>query len=209
MAVEIAEFTWCSAERLAAMHMVMLGYRDAMVTEAGTDRAIDVKSSGALAQVKFLTAPVGALAVQAFRGASYGTDITPARSGATAVWCLARGSGALVRCVDASSRSRGCRGHKILRRWRRRYNVTKFGWNGQVKNYGKKPVGVEEVRSLVGVCAVAGRRAAMFTSSTFTSDGLRFAEEADVVLFRYDSINGVLSPANALAKQTLTTGFSV
>jgi hypothetical protein len=64
-------FSWEMAEELAAAHMRQMGFTDARRTPAGADRGIDVVSEGAVAQVKFLTAPVGAPDVQRFRGAAH------------------------------------------------------------------------------------------------------------------------------------------
>jgi len=63
--------TWQDAEVLAAMHMRELGFDDARTTGPGVDAGLDVIASGAVAQVKHLTAPVGAPDIQRFRGASY------------------------------------------------------------------------------------------------------------------------------------------
>ena len=63
--------TWREAEVLAAAHMRELGFTDARPTGPGVDAGIDVIATGAVAQVKHLTAPVGAPDVQRFRGAAF------------------------------------------------------------------------------------------------------------------------------------------
>ena len=68
------EFDWKAAERLAAMHMRLLGFSDASVTAAGVDKGIDVSASDAAAQVKFTASAIGAPAIQALRGAAYAVE---------------------------------------------------------------------------------------------------------------------------------------
>jgi len=61
--------SWQAAEKNAAVWMRYWGHRDAKVTQGGPDGGIDVRSSRALAQVKFEAAQVGAPAVQRLVGA--------------------------------------------------------------------------------------------------------------------------------------------
>ncbi|MBT2519051.1 restriction endonuclease [Streptomyces sp. ISL-90] len=68
------EFDWRAAERLAAMHMRLLGFSDASVTASGADKGIDVSAAAAAAQVKFTATAIGAPAIQALRGAAYGVE---------------------------------------------------------------------------------------------------------------------------------------
>ncbi|QDC12713.1 hypothetical protein E2561_00570 [Rhodococcus ruber] len=57
------------AEENAAVHMRKLGFPDAAVTDEGPDGGIDVRSSGAVAQVKLWFRPVGSPALQQLYGA--------------------------------------------------------------------------------------------------------------------------------------------
>lgn len=61
--------SWQAAERNAAAWMRYWGHRDAKVTAGGPDGGVDVRSAGALAQVKFEAAQVGAPAMQRLVGA--------------------------------------------------------------------------------------------------------------------------------------------
>lgn len=81
------------------------------------------------------------------------------------------------------------------------------GWEVQVKNY-LGAVGVVEVRELVGISYVHGRKPMLFTSGTLTSDAVAFAEEAGVAVFSYDVIAGTLTGLNSRARQLRSRGFS-
>lgn len=67
-------FSWQAAEELAAGHMRSLGFLDAQLTRSGSDGGIDVVATGAAAQVKFLSRPVGSPDVQRLRGAAFKID---------------------------------------------------------------------------------------------------------------------------------------
>lgn len=87
-------------------------------------------------------------------------------------------------------------------------DVESAGWVAQVKNLAAgSPVPVSSIRDLVGVAAVAGKRAAMFTSGKYTRDGLVFADRAGLVLFRYDAAAGTLHPANEDARRVKAHGM--
>lgn len=60
---------WQVAEENAATWMRHWGFRDARLTGAGTDGGVDVRSGGALAQVKMQGTPVGRPAIQNLVGA--------------------------------------------------------------------------------------------------------------------------------------------
>lgn len=62
---------WQEAEQAAVSFMRAIGFSDAALTNAGTDRGLDVIASGAAAQVKALASPVGRPDVQRLRGASF------------------------------------------------------------------------------------------------------------------------------------------
>lgn len=73
----------------------------------------------------------------------------------------------------------------------------------QVKNYAGS-VGVREVRELMGVAAVDGRTPLFFTSGTYTKAALDYANEAEVLLFRYSAEQGTLDGVNHLAREALS-----
>ena len=64
--------SWEAAERAAAVWVRWLGHPYAQTTRAGSDGGIDVAGSGAVAQVKFYTAPIGRPDVQRLYGADEG-----------------------------------------------------------------------------------------------------------------------------------------
>lgn len=65
-------FSWQMAEELAAAHMRSMGFTDARRTPDGADGGIDVRGGDAVAQVKYVTAPVGSPDIQRLRGAAHG-----------------------------------------------------------------------------------------------------------------------------------------
>ncbi len=67
--------SWRAAEANAAVWMRFWGFADAHVTEAGSDGGVDVRASGALAQVKREARPVGRPALQRLVGAR-GRDVS-------------------------------------------------------------------------------------------------------------------------------------
>lgn len=70
--------SWATAEHNAAAWMRHWGYADAHCTPPGRDGGIDIRAIGALAQVKFEAAQVGAPAVQRLvgaRGREYETEL--------------------------------------------------------------------------------------------------------------------------------------
>ncbi|GGD76906.1 restriction endonuclease [Microbacterium murale] len=70
----------------------------------------------------------------------------------------------------------------------------------QVKNYApNRSVGVADLRQLGGVAAVDGRPAAFFTSGTYASGSIAFAEQASIALFRYVATEGRLMAMDTLA----------
>lgn len=60
------------AEELAAAHMREIGFFGARRTGPGADKGIDVVAQGAVAQVKYLSVPVGSPDIHRFRGAAHG-----------------------------------------------------------------------------------------------------------------------------------------
>lgn len=66
--------TFRDAELNAAKHMRSIGISDAEVTGNGADGGIDVRSAVAIAQVKFLSIPVGRPDLQRLVGARAGNE---------------------------------------------------------------------------------------------------------------------------------------
>ncbi|RXZ71873.1 restriction endonuclease [Agromyces albus] len=67
-------FSWEMAEELAVVHMREIGFLDARRTPGGADRGIDVIATGAAAQVKHMSSPVGGPDIQRVRGAAFTTS---------------------------------------------------------------------------------------------------------------------------------------
>jgi hypothetical protein len=87
-------------------------------------------------------------------------------------------------------------------------DVVSAKYVAQVKNLAAtSAVPVAAIRDLAGVASVDGRRAAMFTSGVYSSGGLQFANSAGIALFRYDALQGTLTPANELARGVLLEGM--
>jgi HJR/Mrr/RecB family endonuclease len=76
----------------------------------------------------------------------------------------------------------------------------------QVKNFSGT-VPVESVRELVGVGLVHERIPLFFTSGTYPTGAIEFANKGGVALFVYSAENGTLRPVNAKAKQLFSEGL--
>jgi hypothetical protein len=76
----------------------------------------------------------------------------------------------------------------------------------QVKNYSGS-VGVAEVRELGGVGSVDGRKPLFFTSGSYASGAVDFAERCGIALFIYDARLGTLVGANSVAESALARGL--
>lgn len=63
--------TWQEAEGLAVWHMRTMGFTGVALTVGGADGGVDVSADGAVAQVKFTSAPIGGPVVQQLRGAAH------------------------------------------------------------------------------------------------------------------------------------------
>lgn len=72
----------------------------------------------------------------------------------------------------------------------------------QVKNY-QGAVPIREVREMVGVAALDGRRAHFFTSGTYPASTDVFAANAGLSLFQYDVVSGQVKAMNSLAEDLL------
>jgi hypothetical protein len=80
-------------------------------------------------------------------------------------------------------------------------DVRKAEWAAQVKNYASsRTVGRPEVQNLFGAASAEGRRGAFFTSGSYTSHAVDFADRTKVALFRYDAVAGTIRGANGLAR---------
>lgn len=76
----------------------------------------------------------------------------------------------------------------------------------QVKNYSGS-VGVAPIREILGVSMVDGRKPLFFTSGTYASGAIEFANKSDVALFMYEAESGSLRGANKLAKTMMRGAF--
>jgi len=78
-------------------------------------------------------------------------------------------------------------------------DVTSSTYVAQVKNY-RDLVGVQAVREILGVAVGEGKKPLFFTSGSYTSEALAFAEKAGVPLFIYDAAAGSLLRINGAAE---------
>lgn len=62
----------------------------------------------------------------------------------------------------------------------------------QVKNYEKKPVGVMEVRALLGAAVSSKLLPLLFTASKPTNEALIFSNENDIAIIQFDAANALL-----------------
>jgi len=62
----------------------------------------------------------------------------------------------------------------------------------QVKNYEKKPVGVVEVRALLGTAVSQKLKPLLFTASKPTNEALIFCNENDIAVVEFDATNALL-----------------
>lgn len=77
---------------------------------------------------------------------------------------------------------------------------------GQVKNYSGS-VGVAAIRELAGVSAVDGRRPVFFTSGSYASGAIDFANKTGMTLFIYDAVQGTLVGGNQKGETALEHGL--
>lgn len=75
------------------------------------------------------------------------------------------------------------------------YDVGSDEWVVQVKNYAGS-VSVVELRELVGVATVDGRKPVLFTSGKLTREAEDFADKAGIAVFRYVAEDALLGPIN-------------
>lgn len=85
-------------------------------------------------------------------------------------------------------------------------DVTSLHYIAQVKNYAGT-VGVESIREMAGTALDDGRKALFFTSGTYASGALSFADRIGMPLFIYDAVAGTLTGANAHAESIFSTGL--
>lgn len=78
----------------------------------------------------------------------------------------------------------------------------------QVKNY-RDTVGVQPVRELFGVASAEGKSALFFTSGTFTTEAISFADRVEMPLFKYVASTGELIPQNEVGIVFLESHKSV
>ena len=85
-------------------------------------------------------------------------------------------------------------------------DVQSLHYIAQVKNYSGS-VGVAEVRELAGVASADGRKPLFFTSGTYASGSVEFADRVGMALFRYDAIAGSLHDENHQATHIFEQGL--
>lgn len=85
-------------------------------------------------------------------------------------------------------------------------DVTSLHYVAQVKNYAGS-VGVASIRDLAGVVSDDGRKPLFFTSGTYASGSIDFANRVQMPLFVYDASEGSLHSANALAEAIFQRGL--
>jgi hypothetical protein len=78
-------------------------------------------------------------------------------------------------------------------------DVASSTYVAQVKNY-RDLVGVQAIREILGVAVAEGKKPLFFTSGSFTSEALSFAEKANIPLFIYDAAKGNLERVNTAAE---------
>ncbi|MBM7502567.1 restriction endonuclease [Agromyces aurantiacus] len=87
-------------------------------------------------------------------------------------------------------------------------DVVSAHWIAQVKNLGERTtVPVAHIRELAGVAAHDGRRPLFFTSGTYSTGGVAFADRAGMGLFEYHAEGGALRAANGLARAAVVEGL--
>lgn len=76
----------------------------------------------------------------------------------------------------------------------------------QVKHY-TGAVSIAELRELVGVAAVEGKKPVFMTSGSYPAQAEEFADRAGMLLFRYDVTTASVAGATAVSQLTLRSGF--
>jgi HJR/Mrr/RecB family endonuclease len=85
-------------------------------------------------------------------------------------------------------------------------DVESSSFIAQVKNYSGS-VGVAAIRELVGAASADGRRPLFFTSGSYTSGAIEFANQCSMPLFKYDAERGSLANENRAAATVLKKGL--
>ncbi|HEU5223147.1 MAG TPA: restriction endonuclease [Candidatus Lumbricidophila sp.] len=86
-------------------------------------------------------------------------------------------------------------------------DVASINYIAQVMNY-TGTVGVQAVRELAGVAIVDGRKPLFFTSGTFSSGAIEFADQAKIALFEYDAVSGTLQGGNVSGHRFARDGLA-
>jgi hypothetical protein len=85
-------------------------------------------------------------------------------------------------------------------------DVVAASYIAQVKNYAGT-VPINDVRALAGVVHTDGRKGLFFTSGSYSTGAVSFANDAGIALFVYSAEQGTLNGANSMAGQILETGL--
>ena len=86
-------------------------------------------------------------------------------------------------------------------------DVESSSYIAQVKNY-RGTVGVRELRELLGVATVDGRKPLFFTSGSYSSGAVSFADSAAIALFVYKATSGEIHGVNSRAVSYLSHGLN-
>jgi hypothetical protein len=76
----------------------------------------------------------------------------------------------------------------------------------QVKNYDKKPVGVVEVRALLGTAVSKKLKPLLFTASKLTNEALAFSEQNRIAVVEFNAMNSTLSGLTFEGEKLLDSG---
>jgi hypothetical protein len=76
----------------------------------------------------------------------------------------------------------------------------------QVKNYDKKPVGVVEVRALLGTAVSKKLMPLLFTASKLTNEALAFSEQNRIAVVEFNAMDSTLSGLTLEGEKLLDSG---
>ncbi len=85
-------------------------------------------------------------------------------------------------------------------------DVSSVRYIAQVKNFSGA-IGVAAVRELAGVAHVDGRRSLFFTSGTYPTGAVDFANRVGMALFTYDAVEGSLAAENTEGERVFERGL--
>lgn len=77
----------------------------------------------------------------------------------------------------------------------------------QVKNYDKKPVGVVDVRALLGTAISRKLKPLLFTNSKLTNDALEFSSQNQIAVIEFNATDATLTGITFEGQKLLDNGF--